>query len=99
MMENQLFLEVIYANLRFENEIIAYEEMKVCLKIHTRYLQMINQIISYAKINGKEHKELFSMYTWLWSGSEIQKDLCRKRILNIAFDETIHIEIGISDEI
>jgi hypothetical protein len=50
-------------------------------------------------MNGKEHKELFSLYTWLWSGSEIQKDLCRRRILNIAFDETIHIEIGISDEI
>jgi hypothetical protein len=45
-MENQLFLEVINANLRLENEIIAYEDMKVCLKIHTRYLQMINQIMS-----------------------------------------------------
>ncbi len=52
-----------------------------------------------AKGIGKEERELFSVYTWLWAGTEEKRELCRKGILGIAIDEIFEMEKGSSNEI
>ena len=59
---------------------------------------MISHILTNGRTAGKEQRELFSIYTWLWTGSETKKELCRKGLLKIAFDETIKIEKDITIE-